>query len=366
MKVSKLQLYLSSLSVHNSSIFKKLGGLETMWLRDSLDSIKINQPIYISGLARSGTTLLLEILAQHPDLSCHKYKDFPLLTIPFWWNWFLKHAGNSQTSKQERAHKDRIKVSSESPEAMEEVLWMQFFKTIHDPDVNNILAKDDFDLTFNQFYQEHIKKILFIRGGQRYLSKANYNVSRLEYLHHLFPDALFIVPVRNPVNHIASLVKQHNLFCTAEQSDPQVLTYMQRLGHFEFGLDRRANNLNNQELTKKIDECWSNRESELLGWALSWKNVYSYLFRLMKENKKLAKQTLWVDYDRLCREPEESLKKIYSHCKTEIAPSLIKQQAATISAPDYYRHEFSNQMLDEIRHHTESTFNDIHCLISPL
>ena len=68
---------------------------------------------------------------------------------------------------------------------------------------------------FESFYRDHIRKLLRVRGGRRYLAKGNYNVTRLEYLLQLFPDARFVIPVRDPRWHIASLIKQHALFCPA-------------------------------------------------------------------------------------------------------------------------------------------------------
>ena len=93
---------------------------------------------------------------------------------------------------------------------------------------------------FERFYRDHIKKMLLVRRGRRYVSKGNYNLSRLAYLRRLFPDARFVVLVREPTWHIASLAKQHRLFEREETRDARILKHMQRSGHFEFGLDRRA------------------------------------------------------------------------------------------------------------------------------
>ena len=56
------------------------------------------------------------------------------------------------------------------------------------------------------------------------------------------PTARFIVPVRDPRWHVASLMKQHRLFWRRGQRDPRILKHMRRAGHLEFGLDRRAIN----------------------------------------------------------------------------------------------------------------------------
>ena len=50
---------------------------------------------------------------------------------------------------------------------------------------------------FERFYRDH-EEIMLVRGGQRYLRKGNYNLSRFAYLHKLFPSARFLVPVRDP------------------------------------------------------------------------------------------------------------------------------------------------------------------------
>ena len=60
--------------------------------------------------------------------------------------------------------------------------------------MNDRIGEDDLEA----FYRDHIRKLLWLRGGRRYLSKGNYNTTRIAYLARLFPDARFIVPVRDP------------------------------------------------------------------------------------------------------------------------------------------------------------------------
>ena len=45
----------------------------------------------------------------------------------------------SDAPPAERAHKDRILVTPDSPEAMEEVLWMRFFPAVHDEAASQVL-----------------------------------------------------------------------------------------------------------------------------------------------------------------------------------------------------------------------------------
>ena len=89
---------------------------------------------------------------------------------------------------------------------------MAFFSTLHDPGSSAVLNGETNNKEFANFYKDHIRKLLLLRGGRRYLSKANYNLTRLGYLLKLFPDARFLLPVRDPVWHIASLMRQHQRF----------------------------------------------------------------------------------------------------------------------------------------------------------
>ena len=213
-----------------------LGNIETRVLEDEISATAVERPIFISGLARAGSTILLEILAGHDDVVSHRYQDYPLLFTPYWWNRLIERMPTREVPPAERTHRDGITVGPTSPEAFEEVLWMAFFPHLHQASQSDVLDEQTAHPQFEAFYREHIRKLLRVRGGRRYLSKGNYNVTRLEYLLKLFPDARFVVPVRDPVWHIASLMKQHALFCEGCSRHPEAVKHLRRVGHFEFGL----------------------------------------------------------------------------------------------------------------------------------
>lgn len=285
-KVSRFQDLMGRWVEKAPSFFLKLGRLETSFAADAIAEIQIDRPIYVTGLARSGTTILLELLASRPETAGHQYKDFPLVHIPLWWNKFLERASQKKTAPIERAHKDRIKITPDSPEAMEEILWMAFFSSSHDPAANNVLTSGENRPEFETFYKDHIRKLLLAKGGTRYLCKGNYNISRIEYINHLFPQSRFLVPIRDPVSHIASLMKQHRLFSEMETRDPKVLAYMRRAGHFEFGLDRRPINFNSGS-AGRIQKLW-NEGQEIRGWAASWAAAYTFAADLYANNAEFG------------------------------------------------------------------------------
>lgn len=353
---------LSGLQERHTAMWIGLGNLESRLLSERLRSIAIRKPIYIAGLARSGTTILLELLARHPHLASHRYRDFPPVLTPWFWNWFVDKAGAGDEAASERAHGDGIEVTSESPEAFEEVIWMAFFSGLHNPEVNSVLTADSANEEFESFYRDHIRKLLLLRGGQRYLSKANYNLTRLGYLRKLFPDARFVLPVRDPVWHIASLKRQHERFCREHQRDERLKRHMSRSGHFEFGLDRRPINSGDAKVTREIEELWS-KGNEPEGWALYWKDLYGRVADLLNRDEALRRATLVVDYESLCRDPARVIAKVLSHC--ELPPGdvdLATEAARTIRAPSYYRPAFSEPQVAMIETMTASVKQQLDAL----
>ena len=336
------------------TLMRRVGNLESSAHRDILDEIAIDRPIYVTGLARSGSTILLEMLARHPDAATHRYRDLPLVLTPIFWNKAFGQIYGKNAAPVERAHKDRIMVTPDSPEALEEIVWMAFFENCHDPKMINVLDHATRDPTFEAFYRDHLRKILHIRGGRRYLSKGNYNIARIAYLQKLFPDARFIVPIRDPVWHVASLMKQHRLFCENEERDPRILSYMQRIGHFEFGLDRRVINTGDNERTRSIEDLWQSGQ-EVRGWARLWASLYGFVFAQQAQDAGLRKQILTVRYEDLCSAPGDTLARVFAHAELDLSPALQASLAGQLSEPTYYRPNFTADEEKALREETEET-----------
>jgi hypothetical protein len=330
-----------------------LGRLESRALGHELEPIRIDRPIYIAGLARSGSTILLELLASHPDVATHRYRDFPPVYVPVFWNRAFGHVYRPGAAPVERAHKDRLLVTPDSPEAMEEVLWMRFFPGRHDRDTDQVLDAGTANPAFERFYRDHIRKILLVRGGRRYLAKGNYNITRLAYLARLLPDARFLVPVREPRAHVASLQKQHRLFCAQERADPRVLRHMRRVGHFEFGLDRRVLNTGDTEAARTIEALWRGGE-EARGLARHWAAVYGFLSRQLDADPALAARTLVVRYEDLCERGEGTLAAVAAHAALDFPPEQLRELAARLSAPTYYQPSFRPDEEAAIREETRA------------
>jgi hypothetical protein len=346
---------LGSLVFHARPFWAAAGRLESSFYRDVLDQADIHRPIFVAGLARSGTTVLLEMLHAHPDTASLAYKDFPMLYTPCWWNRFIRLAGCGTATLEERAHKDGIRVGPDSPEAMEEPLWMHFFDHLHNPAACNVLAGQTDVPQFETFYRDHIRKVLTIRGGSRYLAKGNYNLARIEYLLRLFPDARFIIPFRDPVSHIASLRKQQRLFEKLERDDPPVLQHMCRVGHFEFGLNWTPVNYGRQSVTDQILEAWRDGR-DVEAWALYWEDTHRYLLSRLQSNAALRDAVLIVNYESLCADSKTRVPSVFKHCGLVPNEDLVAEWSGRLKLPSYYAPDFSEQEMGIIREHTAGAF----------
>lgn len=311
-------------------LLKGLGDLETRWLGRRLATISIDQPVFVAGLARAGTTILLEEMSKVPGVATHRYRDFPFLMIPYWWSLYVDRFASPREAA-ERPHRDRIRITPESPEAFEEPLWQYFFPHLHAPDEVHRLTSERRNEAFEAFFRDHLRKILLIRGGRRYLSKGNYNVARIEYLAKLFPDARFIVPIRHPVAHVRSLVRQHELFCRYARDDPRVAQHLAAAGHYEFGPQRVPIRLSHAA-GERIRSAWE-RGDEHAGYAMQWADVYRCVDELRARQDDLARRILVVRYEDFCARPRDVMRDLVRHAEFDRA-AFGPDSFAHIAAPD--------------------------------
>ncbi|HNP64540.1 MAG TPA: sulfotransferase [Woeseiaceae bacterium] len=342
----------SRLVAATTGLWKALGNLESRILGSELDGVEIAKPVFVSGLARSGSTILTEIISRHPETGGHHYSDFPLTWTPYWWNSLRERLPLPKPEPVERAHRDRLMITPDSPEAVEEVLWMHFFPGAHQPGRSHVLSAADDHPAFEKYYRDHIRKLLLVRKRRRYVAKNNYHVTRLEYLLTLFPDARFVIPTREPAQQVASLIKQHRLFCEQDADDSRVSRQLRLAGHFEFGPDRRPI-LTDDRRQPDYDA----KTGDVAWYARQWTDVYGFLHARMRANPALQAACLVVRYEDLCSESQQTLQAVFRHLHLDDAAmdAIIASVAPTISAPDYYVRDFSTADATLIRDLTGRT-----------
>jgi hypothetical protein len=331
---------LAEIVLRHQAAWRALGDWETRLLARQLAGVPGDRPVGVAGLARAGATIRLRKLWELPAFASHRYSDFPFLFTPYFWARLRRLAPAAPQAPRERMHKDGIMVTAESPEAMEEVLWMAFFAHLHDPSRSNVLDGTTRCPEFEAYFADHIRKLILARGGQRYVSKNNYNLTRLSYLARVFPDARFLLPIRAPMSHVASLMKQHDLFCRVQRGSEAARTHLRLVGHFEFGLDRRPINPGDHAAVASIEDCWR-RGEDLRGWAKYWALMYRHAADRLEADQELAGRCLLVRHEDLCDRARETLAAVCKH--VGLGGALAERLAAGLRRPDYYAPQFTDE-----------------------
>lgn len=351
--VSLANRFLAKIVFSFPGIWKFLGDRETATLSDRLTKSPITEPVYVTGLARSGTTLLLQILASHPDVATHRYRDFPFIFTPYWWSEVLKLSHKTTGVPVERAHNDGVMVTPDSPEAMEEPIWMAFFDHLHKSDIDNRLDESTDGGAFPKFYRDHLSKLLLAQGKIRYVSKGNYNVTRILYIKSILPDARFVIPIRHPIAHIGSLIRQHRGFLKAHKAYPAGRDQMRQAGHFEFGLDFTPINVGIDDGADALMKS-ENRLDNIRGWARYWSRIYQHISEILTTDTALADKSLIVRFEDLCDKPDEIINKTVKHCHLDGAEKIVSQFSGKIKAPTYYNPGFTEEEIGVILYETET------------
>ena len=124
---------------------------------------------------------------------------------------------------------------------------------------DNRLAANYVNPAFEAFYCDHLRpKLLHLRAGRRIALAGNYLISRLGYLRRVFPDARFVVLVREPTGHIiASLMRQHRIFSAAQRSGRVCAITLPPSAISNSGLDRAPINMGDDGEIAAIQARWA-------------------------------------------------------------------------------------------------------------
>ncbi len=338
-------------TVHTTApAFVALGNLESRMLARRLAQIRVDRPIYICGLPRAGTTISLTMLGEHPDVATHKYADFLLPYVPYAWNWiFPRVPVNAMRKPVPRIHRDRIEVTRDSVEMCEEILWEHFFPDRNDESTPSYLDASVSNPRFERFYRENIEKLLLSRGKSRYASKAIMCVLRMPYLRKIFPDARFLLYVRNPIDQVASLCKQDRIWDEIDRDDPRQIEIIEMTGHHEFGSRQILANVGNVEMLREI-RTLLNTGRNVRARALYWAYVYDFVLKQIAADPKLQSAVCVVRYEDLCGDSLTTIDRIVGHTGLNPEPFAATRAAYAekLSPPDYYKPTFTPSELNEI------------------
>jgi hypothetical protein len=336
--------------------FVGLGRIESALLSNGLSRITIDRPTYICGLPRAGTTISLQMLSEHPDIATHRYSDFLMPYLPWLWNrLFPKLPVRVMSTPAERVHRDRIEVTRDSPEGVEEMLWEQHFRHLYDETLCSVLDAGTTNESFERFYADHIRKLLLVHERTRYLAKNDRCVTRMRYIRRVFPDARFLLYVRHPVNHVASLLKQDRIWRELHRDDPRQAKTIELTGHHAFGPAEVAANVGDDAVIQRIRQC-RHEGRYVRSRALYWASIYGFVLKQFKDDPELARSVCIIRYEDLCANPDETIDRVLAH--TGLPPAGFTATRAKyrerLSLPEYYHPAFTDAELTDIVDATRS------------
>ncbi len=233
-----------------------------------------NNHVFITGLARSGTTILLNAIYQSDFFASLTYADMPFVLAPNLWS-KISFQKNEYILK-ERAHGDGIKFGINSPEAFEEVFWKTFNENEPDTFIN---------------FKIYIDKIRNKYNKERYLSKNNQNLKRINLISKYLPEAKILIPFREPIQHAYSLLTQHKKFIEYSKIDKFIGKYMKLIGHTEFGPNYIPIYKENLHFLDDLD---------INHWIEQWYIAYNHSLKTLKDKKNIY----FLSYEKLCNSEE--------------------------------------------------------------
>tara|TARA_B100000519_G_C14239272_1_gene436411 strand:+ start:1133 stop:2122 length:990 start_codon:yes stop_codon:yes gene_type:complete len=255
-------------TVLSSKFFKKLTFNYEKSLFLDHESENKSLHVFIIGLARSGSTLILNGLHKSGVFASLTYGDMPFPLAPNFWS--KLNISKQNIDETERIHSDGIMVNDTSPESFEEVFWSTF-------------ENEDEMLNFNDFIFIVRKKY----KKDRYLSKNNQSIKRIHKISRYIENCMILTPFRDPLQQSLSLIRQHFRFINMQKNDQFIVDFMNLTGHREFGLTYKPFFSN----SVKYDDF-----NDINHWLEQWYFAYNDIFQESLNNASVN----LVSYEKLC------------------------------------------------------------------
>ncbi len=316
-RYSSVDRLLHRVAFATASVQIEMADLEDRLFAGDLAGVTVSRPVFIAALPRAGTTLLLELCVALDEFASHCYRDMPFVLLPMMWDRLSRRFRRSG-APLERAHGDGMMVSLDSAEAFEEMIWRATSPDHYHAD--RIKPWDRCETEeFHGVFKNHLRKIVKLRQRNpallpRYVSKNNGSIARTGALLECCPDATIMIVMREPVQHAASLLRQHRQFLGIHARDRFAREYMEGIGHLEFGANLRPIDFDGWLQSARHPE-----PTTLDFWLEYWVAAYSHLLT--------RRRTLhFLPYDWFCACPEEGFDRVAAVLDIRDRPTWMAQR----------------------------------------
>jgi hypothetical protein len=296
------------------AIERALHALEWLLYERPARGVPIERPIFVIGCHRSGTTVLYEALARHPDVAYFTNASSLLPRIPMLINQGMDLIGEVK-QPIERFARDGLTISHRTPSEGIRI-W-----ELHAPDSeDHYLDETHDDPVMEAYLRTTIRKHLHYRGASRFINKNPDNSARIRYLNKLFPDAYFIHIVRDGRAVCGSLLK-----------------FRQAATDFFGPEHRHARSGIKVQAWPEIRRLWDS--DPVLSVGLLWREVMDTIDR---DSGAIAPDRfVEIRYEDLVTRPLESLRLLCSRCAL---PWTARSAVALARAADALRLDGRNDV----------------------
>ncbi|HXT11302.1 MAG TPA: sulfotransferase [Candidatus Angelobacter sp.] len=279
-------------------------------------------PIFITGMPRSGSTFLHELLAQAPDLRAPRvwevmspaeaappdrgWRDLRVWRAAWCLWWFRRLARRPDAVYPMRARTPHECVAIHSYTLLSE----EFISTCHVPTYEAFLRVAD----LSPAYKWQKRFLQFLQSGRtpsRWILKSPDHVRGLDALFSVFPDALIIQTHRNPLDSLRSSIQLTEVL------------------HGLYGRPQSREKL-------------TDREARTLAW-----NVERTI-QFRDERPELSKRFVDVHYPELVADPLAVVRRIFAHFKIPLSDDAIPAIRQLARARTVYKGRRTAPALSEV------------------
>lgn len=299
---------------------KQLVFRRTLHRNPEILKVKVESPVFIIGLPRTGTTFLHQLMSAEP--SNRAILSSEMIFVPEKqsnWNGspsFRKWLGTSFMLRMLYNFSPKLAsmhwVEANSPEECDQIILGSFCSYYFEmlggvPRYAKWLSNQDF-LDAYTYHKQYLQLLQWYRPGKRFLLKAPFHLFNLPSIMSTYPDAKLIFTYRDPINVVPS-------WCS-------LATVLQGLTH------------------DSVDLC---------ALGSHWSEKFAKGFeQMIVERKSIPENQVFdVDYRKSTKEPIDLVSKIYSHFGFELNEFGISSLKNHIANNPQHKHGVHTYSLEQ-------------------